>query len=82
MKRGKYFNEETALEFIWRNADGDGIWRGDAVSLAAEFEVTEDDAYSVLTDLCDSRIIERVYKQTYVIVNWRENEGSADIAIC
>jgi hypothetical protein len=41
MKRNKYFGEEYAFEFIWLNADREGIWRGDAAELAAEFEVSE-----------------------------------------
>ena len=31
MKRKKYFDEERAFEFIWQNADRDGIWHGDAI---------------------------------------------------
>ena len=48
MKRKKYFDEERAFEFIWQNADRDGIWHGDAIELAAEFDVSEDTADSVL----------------------------------
>lgn len=72
MRRNKYFNWEQAFHFIWQNTDRDGIWQGDAVSLAAEFDVSEDEAHSVLSELCDHHLIEKVYKQTYVIVNWRE----------
>lgn len=72
MKRRKYFGWEQAFEVIWQNADREGMWLGDTVSLAAEFDVSEDEAHSVLGDLCDRRLIEKVYKQTYVIVNWRE----------
>jgi hypothetical protein len=74
MRRKKYFDWEEAFRFIWENADRDGIWHGDAVSLAAEFDVSEDEAYSVLSELCDRRLIERVYLQTYAIVNWRERD--------
>ena len=35
--RKKYFGEEHAFRFIWDNADQDGIWKGDAASLAREF---------------------------------------------
>ncbi len=76
MRRKKYFDGEEAFRFIWENADRDGIWRGDAASLAAEFDVSEDEAHSVLSELCDRRLIERVYLQTYVIVNWRERDDS------
>jgi hypothetical protein len=72
VKRKKYFGEEYAFEFIWQNADRDGIWHGDAASLAAEFDVTEDDAHSALSDLCDRRIMEKLYTGKYIIVNWRE----------
>ena len=44
MKRKKYFDEERAFEFIWQNTDRDGIWHGDASTLAAEFDVSEDAA--------------------------------------
>ena len=74
MRRKKYFGEEYAFDFIWRNADPDGIWHGDAARLAVEFGVSEDDAYVVLSDLCDGRKIEKVYKQTYVLVNWQEKD--------
>ncbi|HEV2289927.1 MAG TPA: hypothetical protein VGR81_13365 [Candidatus Acidoferrales bacterium] len=72
MKRRKYFGREQAFEVIWQNADREGMWLADAASLAAEFDVSEDEAHSVLSELCDRRLIEKVYKQTYVIVNWRE----------
>ena len=76
MRHKKYFDWEQAFQFIWQNADQDGIWHGDAESLGAEFEVSEDDAHSVLSELCDRRIIQRVYKQTYVIANWRERDDA------
>ena len=76
MRRTKYFGWEQAFHFIWENADRDGIWHGDAVSLAEEFDASEDDAESVLDELRDRRLIERVYLQTYVIVNWRERNDS------
>lgn len=72
MKRRKYFDREQAFEVIWQNADSEGMWLGDAASLAAEFDVSEDEAHSVLSELCDRRLIEKVYKQAYVIVSWRE----------
>jgi hypothetical protein len=51
MRRKKYFDWEEAFRFIWENADRDGIWRGDAASLAEEFDATEDEAESVLDEL-------------------------------
>ena len=74
MKRKKYFGKEYAFEFIWLNADRDGIWNGDAARLAAEFDVTEDDAHSALSDLCDRRIIEKLYTGKYIILNWRDRD--------
>jgi hypothetical protein len=74
MRRTKYFDWEQAFHFIWENADRDGIWHGDAASLAAEFDVSEDEAHSVLSELSDRRLIERVYLRTYVIANWRERD--------
>jgi hypothetical protein len=74
MRRKKYFDWEEAFRFIWENADRDGIWHGDATSLAAEFDVSEDEAHSVLSELSDRRLIERVYLRTYVIANWRERD--------
>jgi hypothetical protein len=42
--------------------------------LGAEFDVTEDDAHSALSDLCDRHIIEKLYTGKYIIVNWREKD--------
>lgn len=44
----KYLDKERAFEFIWQNADRDGIWNRDAASLAQEFEASEDAAHLVL----------------------------------
>ena len=74
MRRRKYFDWEQAFHFIWQNVDRDGIWHGDAANLAAEFDVSEDEAHSVLSELSDRRLIERVYLRTYVIANWRERD--------
>jgi hypothetical protein len=74
MRRKRYFDWEQAFHFIWQNANRDGIWHGDAASLAAEFDVSEDEAHSVLSELCDRRLIEKVYLRTYVIANWRERD--------
>jgi hypothetical protein len=72
MRRNKYFDWEQAFHFIWQNADHDGIWHGDAVSLAAEFDVSEDEARSVLSELCDRRLIEKLYTGSIYISKWRE----------
>jgi hypothetical protein len=70
----KYFGEEHAFQFIWDNADQDGIWKGDAATLAQEFGVSEDVAHSTLGELCDRRLIEKVYARTYCVVKWRERD--------
>ena len=77
MKGKKYFGEEYAFEFIWRNANPDGIWHGDAASLATEFDATEDGAYAVLSALCDGRKIERLDLRTYIVVNWPEKDDAS-----
>ena len=77
MKRKKYFDWEQAFHFIWQGADRDGIWNGDASSLAAEFDVPEDDAHSALGYLCERRMLERLYTGSHIIVNWRE-KGSRE----
>jgi hypothetical protein len=71
VKRKKYFDEERAFEFIWQNADRDGIWRGDAVDLAVEFEVSEDAAETVLGELRARRLIEKLYTGAFFISKWR-----------
>jgi hypothetical protein len=74
MRRKKYFDDEHAFQFIWDNADQDGIWNGDARTLAQEFGVSEDAAHSTLGELCTRRLIEKVYTRTYFIVKWRERD--------
>ena len=72
MRRKKRFDWEQALYFIWQNTDGDGIWRGDAASLAKEFDALEDDAESVLDELRERRLIEKLGGWTYFLSKWRE----------
>ena len=74
MRRKKYFDWEEAFRFIWENADRDGIWHGDAVSLASEFEVSEDDAESVLDEVRARRLIEKLYTGSFYLSNWREKD--------
>ena len=76
MKRKKYFDGEQAFRFIWENAGHDGIWHGDAASLAEEFDVSEDSAEQVLDDLRGRRLIEKLYTGTFFITNWREREDT------
>jgi len=74
VKRRKYFDEEQAFEYIWQNADRDGIWYGDAIELAAEFDVSEDAAEEVLDELRTRRLIEKLYTGKYITVNWRDRD--------
>ena len=74
MRRKKYFDWEQAFHFIWQNADRDGIWHGDAVSLAEEFDASEDDAESVLDELRDRRLIERLCAGSFYLSKWREKD--------
>ena len=75
MKRKKYFDEERALEFIWQNADHDGIWHGDAVELAVEFDVSEEAAETVLDELRARRLIEKLYTGAFFISKWRGRDN-------
>lgn len=72
MRRDRYFDWEQAFHFIWENADRDGIWRGDAVGLAGEFDVSEHDAESVLDELRERRLIEKLCAGSFYLSNWRE----------
>jgi hypothetical protein len=47
------------------------IWRGDAASLASEFEVSEETAGEVLDELRGRRLIERLDAGTYFLSKWR-----------
>jgi hypothetical protein len=62
--RKKYFCEESAFEHIWNNADRDGLWAGDAATLAAKFHVAEDEAHDTLGELCDRGLIEELLPGT------------------
>jgi hypothetical protein len=76
MRRKKYLDWERAFQFIWQNAGRDGIWRGDAASLAKEFDALEDDTESVLDELRERRLIEKLDARTYFLSKWRERDGS------
>lgn len=71
-----------AFRVTLNNADDeDGIWNGEAATLAEEFGVSEDEAHSGVTELCDRRLIEQVDKRAYAITNWperRETDGSVE----
>jgi hypothetical protein len=76
MRRKKYLDWERAFQFIWQNASRDGIWQGDAASLAKEFDALEDDAESVLDELRERRLIEKLDARTYFLPKWREREDT------
>jgi hypothetical protein len=76
VRRKKYLDWEQAFHFIWENVDRDGIWHGDAASLGAEFEISEEVAESVLDELRTRRLIEKLYTGKYIIVNWRDRDDA------
>jgi hypothetical protein len=74
--RKKYFDWEYVFEFVWKNADHDGMWVGDDATVAGQFGVTEDEAHEVLGDLCDRGLIEKLVPGTYAITEWRERDDA------
>jgi predicted transcriptional regulator of viral defense system len=72
--RKKICDEESVFARIWDNADADGLWTGDAESVAAKFNVTKDAAYDALTELCDRGRIQRVGSATYIVTKWPERD--------
>ena len=74
----KYLCEEQVFGFIWEHADHDGMWDGDAVTIGAEFNVTEDEAYTALSELSDRDRIQRVGDATYIITRWRERDDARE----
>ena len=72
MRRKKYFDWEQAFHFIWQNADRDGIWHGDAVSLGEEFDASEEDAESVLDELRNRRLVEKLCAGLFYLSKRRE----------
>jgi hypothetical protein len=75
MRRNKYFDWEQAFHFIWQNVDDDGIWHGNAESVAKEFEVSEEAAEEVLRELRTRRLVERLSARTYFLSKWKERDG-------
>jgi hypothetical protein len=80
--RMRYFGWEYVFEFIWKNADRDGMWNGDASAVAAAFNVGEDEAHEMLAALCDRGHVERLVPGTYAITEWRERDepGEGELA--
>jgi predicted transcriptional regulator of viral defense system len=76
--RKKHCNRETTFEHIWKHADNDGVWTGDAAIIAAEFGVSENEAHELLGELCDRELIQRVGKMQYIVVKWRERDDAGE----
>jgi hypothetical protein len=76
--RKKYFDWEYVFGFICQHADADGIWDGDAASVAEEFHVSEDESHEVLSDLADRGLIEPLFPAKYAIVKWREPDDPGE----
>jgi hypothetical protein len=74
VKCKRYFDWEQAFHFIWQSADQDGIWKGDASTLAAEFDVSEDAGAEVLDHLRARRLIEKLHTGKYIIVSWWDRD--------
>jgi hypothetical protein len=74
MRRKKVFDWEQAFHFIWEHADRDGIWHGDAVRLAEEFDASEDDAEFVLDELRGRQLIEKLHTGSFYLSKWREKD--------
>jgi hypothetical protein len=76
--RKKYLDEESLFAHIWKSADPDGLWDGDAMTLAAAFEVPEVEADDTLGKLCDRGLIQRVGTATYIITRWPDRDDSPE----
>jgi hypothetical protein len=70
----KCFREEEVFGFVWEHADREGMWNGDSATVAEEFAVSDDEAYAVLSELCDRDRIQRIGQKTYIITRWREGD--------
>ena len=75
--RKKLFCEEDLFRFIWEHAD-DGMWTGDAATIAAEFNVSEAEAYDTLSELTDRNHLQRLESAKYIIVRWRERDDAGE----
>ena len=73
----RYFSEECVFAHIWNDADPDGLWDGDACTIADHFRVSEEEAQAALSALCDRDFIQRVGRRDYVITRWPDREKLA-----
>jgi hypothetical protein len=72
--RTRYFGWEYVFEHIFQHCDRDGLWNGDAASVAADFHVPEDEADEMLSDLADRGLIEKLAPGTFAVVKWPERD--------
>jgi hypothetical protein len=75
--RKKHFSFEQVFEYIWQGCNSEGLWSGDDGTLAEEFGVSEDEAHTMLGDLSERGLIEKLYPGTFAIVRWREQDDPA-----
>jgi hypothetical protein len=76
--RTRNFGWEYVFEHICQHCDRDGLWDGDAESVAADFHVSEVEAHEMLSDLAHRGLIEKLVPGKYAIVNWPERDEPAD----
>jgi hypothetical protein len=76
--RRKYFGEECVFEFVWQHCDNDGLWSGSPGTLAAKFNVSEDEAQDMLGELCDRNLIQRLGNSTFIVARWRERDDAGE----
>ena len=70
----RYFSEECVFAFIWTNADPDGLWNGDACTIADHFRVPEDEAHLTLINLCERGFLQQLESAKFIIVQWPERD--------
>jgi hypothetical protein len=75
MGKKKYCDQETVFQHIWNNVDRDGLWGGDAATIAAAFAVTEEKAHEALSELCDRGLIEKLVPGKFALVEWQEKDN-------
>jgi len=80
--RKKYFCEEEVFGFVWDSADGEGLWEGTAAIVAAEFHVSEDEAYHVLSELCNRNRVQKIGGSKFAIMNWRDRDELGEEEEC
>ena len=72
--RKKHFSFEQVFEHIWQHCNSEGLWNGNDATLADEFNASEDEAHTMLGDLCSRGLMEKLLPGTYAIVRWRERD--------